>query len=256
MSGDVRPAAAGAEPQAAAAAAGAESQLQVILASASPRRTQLLAEAGVAHVVHAVEVDETLEPDLLRNPAEACKKLAERKASASVESYLSDPAHTGTMLFIGADTMVVESGEIFGKPADEADARRMLRRLSGATHQVMTAVSLWLVSAPGAPAAQEAPAAPEASASAGEDLSLYFRTLVDTSNVTFHPLDEAAITDYLTCGESYDKAGAYAVQGEGARLVKRVEGHLDTVIGLPVTRLLQDFPELFGVEERLGGICR
>ena len=202
--------------------------LTIILASGSPRRTQLLTDAGIKHVVHVADVDESLEPDLLKQPTEACKKLAERKASAAVESYLADPTVAGMFMFIGADTMVVEGGEIFGKPADAADARRMLGRLSGVTHQVMTAVSLWMVSA-----------------QPGEDLGLYFRTLVEVSDVTFHPLTAADIDDYLACGESWDKAGAYAIQGQGARLVKSVDGDWDNVVGLPVQRLLRDFPDLF-----------
>ena len=103
----------------------------------------------------------------------------------------------------------------------------MLRRLSGRTHEVVTAVSVWMV------------AAPEA-----ENLSIGFRTFADTSAVTFRELDDDEIADYLRKGESFDKAGAYAVQGEGAKLIERVDGALDTVIGLPVERLLDEFPDL------------
>lgn len=225
---DKQPAQPAADKQASPAVSVAEEipSIDVILASASPRRKQLLEDAGVAFSVHASEVDEFLEPDLLANPPEAVKKLAERKAGATVQEVISAD-YTGVAAILGADTMVVCAGEIFGKPASLSDAKRMLRRLSGATHEVLTAVSVWMVSAPNA-----------------EDLSLGFRTFVDRTEVTFRNLTDEEIADYLRKGESFDKAGAYAIQGEGAKLVERIAGNLDTVIGLPVGRLLAEFPEL------------
>ena len=139
--------------------------LDIVLASASPRRKQLLEDAGVRFVVHASEVDETLEPDLLADPPEACKKLAERKAGAVVQEVLAED-YTGMAAVIGADTMVVCEGEIFGKPVSLSDAKRMLRCLSGRTHEVLTAVSVWMVAAP-----------------EPENISLGFRTFVDRSDV-------------------------------------------------------------------------
>ena len=103
----------------------------------------------------------------------------------------------------------------------------MLRKLSGRTHEVMTAVSVWAVMAPEA-----------------EKLSLGFRTFVEKSQVTFKALEDVDIERYLDAGESYDKAGAYAIQGEGSALVERYEGDYDTIVGLPVTRLLDEYPEL------------
>ena len=202
--------------------------LDIVLASASPRRKQLLEDAGVRFVVHASEVDETLEPDLLADPPEACKKLAERKAGAVVQEVLAED-YTGMAAVIGADTMVVCEGEIFGKPVSLSDAKRMLRCLSGRTHEVLTAVSVWMVPAP-----------------EPENISLGFRTFVDRSAVTFRELTDEEIVDYLRKGESFDKAGAYAVQGAGADLVARVDGAMDTVIGLPVGRLLEEFPDFAG----------
>lgn len=210
-----------------AAASGGEPVPDIILASGSPRRKQLLEDAGIAFSVRVSEVDETLEPDLLADPPEAAKKLAERKAGAVVQEVLSEN-YLGMAAVLGADTMVVLDGEIFGKPVSLSDAKRMLRRLSGRTHEVITAVSLWMVAAP-----------------AIEDISVGFRTFVDRSAVTFRCLTDEKIADYLRKGESFDKAGAYAVQGEGASLVERVDGSLDSVIGLPVGRLLDEFPDLF-----------
>ena len=201
--------------------------VDVILASGSPRRKELLEREGVSFTIRVSEVDESLEPDLEANPPEAVKKLAERKAGAVVQEVLSEN-YLGMAAVLGADTMVVLDGEIFGKPASLSDAKRMLRRLSGRTHEVVTAVSLWMVAAPTI-----------------EDISVGFRTFVDRSAVTFRSLTDEEIADYLRKGESFDKAGAYAVQGEGASLVEGVDGALDTVIGLPVGRLLDEFPDLF-----------
>ena len=167
--------------------------VDVILASGSPRRKELLEREGVNFTIRVSEVDESLEPDLEANPPEAVKKLAERKAGAVVQEVLGE-GYTGMAAIIGADTMVVCDGEIFGKPASISDAKRML--------------------------------------------------FVDRAAVTFHPQTDEQLAEYLKCGESFDKAGAYAAQGNGAKLIKHVEGDLDTVIGLPVTRLLKEFPDL------------
>lgn len=204
--------------------------IDVILASGSPRRKQLLEDAGVAFTVRVSEANETLDADQLADPPEAAKKLAERKAGAVVQEVLAED-YTGMAAVLGADTMVVCDGEIFGKPANLSHAKHMLRRLSGTTHEVITAVSVWMVAAP-----------------EPENISLGFRTFVESSRVTFRPLSDEEIDDYLRKGESFDKAGAYAIQGAGADFVKHVEGDLDNVIGLPVGRLLREFPDLLGLE--------
>lgn len=202
-------------------------RIDVILASGSPRRKELLEQAGVRFTVHVSEVDEGLDADQLADPPEAAKKLAERKAGAVVQEVLGNPDYRGAAVVIGADTMVVLDGAIFGKPKSLSDAKGMLRKLSGNTHEVHTSVSVWMIMALDP-----------------EKVSVGFRTFCETSSVTFKDLDDEAISDYLKCGESFDKAGAYAVQGEGAKLVERVDGDIDTVIGLPVTKLLEEFPDL------------
>ena len=201
---------------------------EVILASSSPRRRELLNAAGVKFTVRTpvTPVDESLEPDLAADPEEAAKKLAERKAGAVIQEVLAEN-YTGMLIVIGADTMVVLDGKIFGKPRSASDGKHMLRQLSGRTHEVITAVSVWMVAAPNA-----------------EDVSLGFRTFADISHVTFRDLTDEEITDYLRKGESFDKAGAYAIQGEGAALVDHYDGSLDTIIGLPATRLIKEFPDL------------
>lgn len=203
-------------------------RFDVLLASGSPRRRQLLEEAGVHFKVRTplTPVDETLEPDLAAQPEEACKKLAERKAGAVVQEVLAEN-YEGMLMVIGADTMVVKDGTIYGKPRNLDDAKAMLRSLSGGPHSVITAVSLWMIAAPKA-----------------DKLSMGFRTFADTATVTFRNLTDEEIADYLKKGESFDKAGAYAIQGEGRALVESVDGYESTVIGLPVERLIHDFPDL------------
>ncbi|MDO4590258.1 MAG: Maf family protein [Slackia sp.] len=203
--------------------------VDIILASGSPRRRELLEREGVAFSVRVSQADETLEPDLARQPEEAAKKLAERKARAVVEDVLND-GYAGMAMVVGADTMVVADGVIYGKPSDEADAKRILAELSGRAHQVITGVSVWLV---GAPAGEE-------------DISLAFRSFAETSHVLFKELDDELIERYVATGEPMDKAGAYAVQGVGgAMLVERVSGDFDNVVGLPVKRLMEEFSEFF-----------
>lgn len=202
--------------------------LQVILASSSPRRRDLLQATGMAFTVRPPvnPVDESLDPDQLAMPEEAVKKLAERKAGAVVQELLAEDPQ-GMFLVLGADTMVVKDGRIYGKPRNLDDAKAMLRSLSGGPHDVLTAVSCWMVAAPDP-----------------EKLSVGFRTFVDKSRVTFRDLTDEEIAEYLRKGESFDKAGAYAIQGEGRALVERYEGAFDTIVGLPVERLLREFPEL------------
>lgn len=211
--------------------------LNIILASQSPRRRELLEKAGVKFHVQlpSTEIDESLEPDDLRDPSEAVKKLAERKAGAVVQDILAfNPIGMG--IVIGADTMVVLDGTIYGKPYSADDARRMLRELSGKTHQVMTGVSVWLLMLTEGIDGEEG------------NVSMAFRSFVETSEVTFKDLSDEDINAYVATGETIDKAGAYGIQGKGAALVDHYEGDYDNIVGLPVTRLIEDFPDLLKTE--------
>lgn len=201
--------------------------MDVILASASPRRHELLKAAGVQFSVQVAHIDESLEPDDLADPVGAAKKLAERKAGAIVQQILANPNYQGDALIIGADTMVVLGDRIFGKPVSASDATRMLRDLSGKTHEVLTAVSLWSVHAP-----------------ADENVSVGFRTFCEGADVTFKELSDEEIKQYLLKGESFDKAGAYAAQGHGKSLIANIEGDEEVVIGLPAKKLVEVYPEL------------
>lgn len=208
--------------------------VNVILASKSPRRRQLLEEAGVDFVVYTgtTEVDETLDADQRAEPAEAVKKLAERKAGAVVQDILAQNP-VGLGIIIGADTTVVIDGEMLGKPYSADHAREMLARLSGRTHEVITGVSVWLV------------LLNETEEEGGDgNVSLAFRSFSESSFVTFKELSKADIDAYVATGETIDKAGAYGIQGKGGALVEKLEGDFNNVVGLPVDTLLKNFPDL------------
>ena len=172
----------------------------LILASASPRRRWLLAALGVPFRVMPVDIDERPRRD--EPPAAFAMRMASEKAAAA---HARHPAWV-----LAADTIVELDGRIFGKPSDADDAAAMLAQLSGRTHAVRTAVTLLQPS--GALAAD---------------------MLVGT-DVTFRTLDGATIRAYVDTGEPLGKAGAYAIQGEGAHLIDRVVGSYTNVIGLPV----------------------
>ena len=198
--------------------------LTVVLASASPRRSQLLAEAGVEFSVLSVSVDELLDPELLSKPQEACKKLAERKAGATVQEILAQGVG-GPTLVLGSDTMVVLGSRIYGKPEDDDEAVEMILSLAGKTYEVVTGVAV----------CQVRPDGPEG-------VRIEEDSFLEASYVTFRNLTREEALEYVACGESADKAGAYAIQGEGAHLVERFEGDYDNIVGLPVGRLMDRYP--------------
>lgn len=175
----------------------------LLLASRSPRRAELLRTLGVAFAVVDVEVDET--PSTGESPSAYVERLARAKAEAG------RAASDDVLPVLAADTTVVCDQEILGKPADAADAARMLRRLSGRWHSVFTGVAL-----------------------AGAGLT----TVVVETRVCFRELTEAEITAYWASGEPADKAGAYGIQGLGGALVARIEGGWSNVVGLPLAETL------------------
>ncbi len=182
------------------------SAVRVLLASASPRRRQLLELIGIAHDVVPADIDESVRAHEL--PGAYAERLAREKSQTVSRSFPE-------ALVIGADTTVVLDGAVLGKPRDTADAARMLRLLSGRTHQVITAV---------------------AAAVGG-----HCESAVENVAVTFRALSDGEIDDYVATGEPMDKAGAYGIQGYGATIVERVEGDYFAVMGLPLqktTRLL------------------
>jgi septum formation protein len=172
----------------------------LVLASASPRRAQLLEQAGIPFQVDVSDIEEILDPAW--SPAEAVVELARQKARDVAVRY------PGGEVVLAADTVVVVEGRIHGKPRDEADARRMLAALSDRWHEVYTGWCLVL---------------PE-----GE------RVGVERTDVHFAPLDEETIARYVATGEPLDKAGAYAIQGRGSLFVDAIRGDYHNVVGLPV----------------------
>jgi nucleoside triphosphate pyrophosphatase len=177
---------------------------RLVLASSSPRRRELLAMLGLEFVVRAADVDESPRP--AESPEAYVARLAEEKARA---------AGGAGELVLAADTIVVLDGALLGKPADAAEARAMLRRLSGRDHEVFTGVGLW----------QAVP---------GE--GRWAGTVV-RSTVRMAALTDKQIAWYVETGEPLDKAGAYAAQGLGALFVERIDGNFHNVIGLPLPAL-------------------
>lgn len=184
---------------------------RLVLASASPQRREILARLGLDFEVVVPEVDEVSGGE----PEADVRENARRKAAA-VSERLDGPA-----VVIGCDTDVVDSGRILGKPADEDEARDYLRRLSGRSHEVISALAV--TGLPGEP----------------------MRIGVERSKVRFRELDEGRIEWYVGTGEWRGRAGGYAIQGFGSALVAAVEGDLSNVIGLPVPVLVSLAPEVF-----------
>jgi nucleoside triphosphate pyrophosphatase len=176
---------------------------RVILASQSPRRRELLALVGIPHDVRPANLDENVLPG--EEPSAHAERLARAKAEAIA-------AGERDAVVIGADTIVVLDGDILGKPRDKAEAVAMLRRLSGCTHTVITAVAV---------------------AHKGRTVSG-----VESVEVTFRPLNDMQIEAYIATGEPRDKAGAYGIQGFGAVIVERIHGDYFAVMGLALGRLV------------------
>lgn len=193
----------------------------MILASQSPRRRELLAEAGLEPEVRPADIDEARRPG--ESPVGLVARLAAQKAEAARAALDHAPADG---LLVAADTIVWMGDEALGKPAGRADAARMLRELSGRTHHVSTGVCALLL-------------APDGSR-AGE------RSFVETTDVTFWPLTDAQIEAYVATGEPLDKAGAYGIQGAGRMLVEGIRGDYANVVGLPVARLVRELGSLRG----------
>jgi len=170
----------------------------LILASSSPRRRELLAAANIAFTVESLPVDESPIPGEF--PATYAMRLALEKAQAV---FARHPQST----VLGADTIVICDDHILGKPADAADAARMLRQISARSHQVTTAVAI--ISPRGTQVTSR------------------------TTTVTMREISDAEIAAYITTNEPMDKAGAYAIQGGAAPFITSVEGDYDNVVGLP-----------------------
>ena len=184
---------------------------ELVLASHSPRRRQFLEEWGLAYRI-VTGRDEEPRPRAGEAPAAYARRAARAKA---LSAAAADGQAAGPRVLLAADTIVALGEDILGKPADRAQALEMLRSLAGRTHEVISAVCLL----------------------GPQDEEIVFH---DVSRVRFAPWPEAVLAAYAATGEPDDKAGAYAIQGQGAVLVEAVDGSWSTVVGLPVSRLAQE----------------
>ena len=195
-------------------------QMRVILASQSPRRRELLTLVGITHEVQPADIDETPWPGELPIPHTERLAIAKARVIASREP---------DALVIAADTIVVVDGDILGKPTSEADSRAMLRRLSGRSHEVCTAMAV----------------------AVGNDV----QAQVVRVSVRFRELDDATIARYVETGEPMDKAGAYGIQGYGATIVEHIEGDYFAVMGLSLITVVR-LAQRMGVSYDFGSLHR
>jgi septum formation protein len=183
--------------------------MQLILASASPRRAELLQAAGIPFGVLPVDIDERFYPN--EKPEHAVARLAEMKATAAMAMCPED-------VVLGADTTVVIRGQALAKPVDAEDAARMMRMLSGRTHEVLTGICLGY---------------------RGRRL-----VHVEPTRVRVAMMSESEIAWYVSTEEPYDKAGGYAVQGLASRFIEGIDGSYSNVVGLPISNVYQLLKEL------------
>ncbi len=188
--------------------------MKIILKSASPRRKELLEKAGYSFEIKAADVDESFDNNL--SPIENVKLLGLKKASFEKEKNYGD-------ILIGCDTIVVYNNQIFGKPKNAEDAIKTLRLLSGKKHQVMSGVGIIYKE------------------------HVYNFTCV--SDVYFKNLSEKDILDYVATKECFGKAGSYAIQGLGSKLIAKYEGSLDNIIGLPLAEVKAIIGEIYEMED-------
>jgi len=186
--------------------------MKLILASSSPRRAEILANAGLPFSVLSSAVDESPYPN------EASAALVQRLANAKAD--LVTARAVGPAIILAADTVVVLDDKVLGKPSSIEDARHMLQQLSGRTHSVLTGVALIRL--------------PD-----GER-----RQFIESTLVHFRPITDEELSSYLATEEPYDKAGAYAIQGQAGRYIPRIEGCYFNVVGLPLSRVLTELQAL------------
>ena len=206
----------------------------IILASGSPRRKDLLMQAGLEFEVVISDVEESVTKDI---PKEVVIELSEQKCRAVTDEFIrktpksiSDliDVRKGGILVIGADTVVSMDKAILGKPADSKEAFKMLMNLSGKTHEVYTGVSCKIL-----------------------QYNEYTEGLIETDSFSFYsetkvnmyPFNEYEALDYIATGEPMDKAGAYGIQGIGERLVESINGDYNNVVGFPLSRFMKELSE-------------
>ena len=194
--------------------------MKYILASASPRRKEILRNLGLDFTVLVADADETCD---LTDPGERVEFISLKKCIAARDRLIAegmDPADRDTVI-IASDTLVTLDGEFLGKPRDEADAIRMMDMLEGRTHTVASGIAVW---------------------HKGRTVTAH-----ELTGVTFAPMDPAEIRAYIATGESFGKAGGYAIQGHASRYITGIHGDYFNVVGLPVRRLYETLRMVFGI---------
>lgn len=202
--------------------------MRLILASASPRRRELLAQAGYEFEVRAAHINEDVRAS--EDPIAYVTRLAREKAEAVLRQLHAENPAPGAgepPVVLGADTTVTLDSHILAKPEDEADARRMLAMFSGRTHRVITGVAV----------------------ATGSGSKMRCEVAAEVTAVRFLTLSEEEIAAYVATGEPMDKAGAYAIQGRAAKWIPRIEGDYFNVVGLPLA-LVAGMLEAHGIEYR------
>ena len=184
-------------------------KLTVVLASASPRRTELLEQGNIKHVVMPSHCEEVITSQV---PSQVVEELSVQKAEDVYQQY--ETKNTGDFLVIGSDTVVAADGTILGKPKDKEQAYQMISMLQGKAHQVYTGVTL-LIKKDG-------------------------KTFHECSDVHVYPMSKEEIREYIATGEPMDKAGAYGIQGAFGVYICGIEGDYNTIVGLPLARVYQE----------------
>jgi septum formation protein len=198
--------------------------MKLVLASSSPRRAEILRAAGFSFEILPADITEVRAPD--ESAPNYVLRLAEEKARTVARKFSAAHANTEAII-IAADTTVVANGAIFEKPQSPEEARKMLKSLSGGSHEIHTGVMLLRVP---------------------QGTSRVFR---EVTRVEFAEVNSAEIADYVASGEPFGKAGAYAIQGLGGKFVKRIDGCYFNVMGLPISRIYEELRRLSSAEPSL-----
>ncbi len=217
---------------------------KIVLASASPRRKELLERVDlVPKVIMPADIDEDINES---DPEKLVMELSRLKAEAVAERF------SGDEIIIGADTIVVCGAKILGKPKDREDAGRMIRLMSGRSHYVYTAVTMIFkgnqseAEKSGEIVSSMQVSEKEKNKAIGEYSKSHNRvTFLEKTEVFLYPISEEEITDYVSTGDSDDKAGAYGIQGHFVKFVKEIKGDYHSVMGLPVARIYQELKAKF-----------
>ncbi len=193
--------------------------MNLILASASPRRREILSTLGVSFTVRTADADESCD---IADPGARVEAIASRKCAATRDLLAAEGTLSADTVILAADTLVTLDGTFLGKPRDEDDIRGMMHLLSGRTHTVSSGICLFY---------------------GGRTVTSH-----ELTEVVFAPLSDADIEAYIATGESFGKAGGYAIQGYAARFIEGIHGDYFNVVGLPVHRLCKTLDEAFGIQ--------